>query len=137
MGTDLFKTWVRAFCALGCGLILGLETQVSGTIIPGEAEPEGEKNQAVAAELAKLQGTWQLISAETNGKKTPEDQVKQIRVKIEKNHHTVTFGDQVVAREVTFTLDPTTQPKSIEDTLSEEPYRGKKIRGIYLLEGTA
>ncbi len=135
MAPDLFKMWVCSICTLGCGLILGLETQVSGAMTPGEAEPEGEKNQAVAAELAKLQGTWQLISAETNGKKTPEDQVKQIRVKIEKNHHTVTFGDQVVAREVTFTLDPTTQPKSIEDTLSEEPYRGKKIRGIYLLEG--
>jgi len=47
----------------------------------------------------------------------------------------VTFGDQVVAHEVKFTLDPTTHPKSTEDTLEEEPNKGKKIRGIYLLEG--
>jgi uncharacterized protein (TIGR03067 family) len=135
MTSDLCKNWARALCTLGCGLILGLETRMNGAILLSEAEAEQKKNQAVAAELAALQGTWQLISAETNGKKLPEDQVNQIRVKIEKDHHTVTFGDQVVAREVKFTLDPTTQPKSIEDTLSEEPNKGKKIRGIYRVEG--
>jgi uncharacterized protein (TIGR03067 family) len=135
MTPDVFKTWVLALRTLGCVLILGLDTHVNGAPLPGDTEPEGKKNQAIAAELAKLQGTWQLISAETNGKKMPEDQVKQIRVKIEKDHHTVTFGDQVVVHGVKFTLDPTTQPKSIEDALAEEPNKGKKIRGIYLVEG--
>jgi hypothetical protein len=60
---------------------LALETQVSGAMTPGEAEPQQEKNQAVAAELAKFQGTWQLVSSETNCKKMPEEQCKQIRVK--------------------------------------------------------
>lgn len=135
MKPDRVKTWVVALCTLGCGLILGLDSQVRGAMTPGEAASEKEKNQAVAAELAKLQGTWQLVASETNGKKMPEEQVKQFRVKIEKGHHTVTFGDQVVSREVKFTVDPTTQPKSTEDTLEDEPNRGKKIRGIYLLAG--
>jgi uncharacterized protein (TIGR03067 family) len=129
------KTWARVSCTLLCALILGFQSHVVGSTFPGESEPAQKKDHAVAAELAKLQETWQLISAETNGKKMPEDQVKQIRVKIERDHHTVTFGDQVVAREVKFTLDPKTEPKSIEDTLSEEPNKGKKIRGIYLLDG--
>jgi len=135
MKPDFFKTWVRALCVMACGLMLGLDTQVRGAITAGEAASEKDKNQAVAAELAKLQGTWQLVASETDGKKMPEEQVKQFRVKIEKDRHTVTFGDQVVAHEVRFMVDPTTQPKSTEDTLEDEPNRGKKIRGIYLLEG--
>jgi uncharacterized protein (TIGR03067 family) len=131
----VFKTWVHALCTLGCGLILGLETHVMGAMIPGEDESQQEKNQAVAAELAKFQGTWQLVSAEKDGKKLPEEQVEQIRVRIEKDRHTVTFGDKLVAHEVKFTIDPTTKPKSTEDTLEDEPYKDKKIRGIYLLEG--
>jgi uncharacterized protein (TIGR03067 family) len=135
MKPDPLKTWVGVLCTMACGLVLALETQVSAAMIPSSAEPEADKSRSVAAELAKFQGTWQLIASETNGKKMAEEQVKQFRVKIEKDHHTVTFGDQVVAHEVKFTVDPTTQPKSSEDTLEDGPNKGKKIRGIYVLEG--
>jgi uncharacterized protein (TIGR03067 family) len=135
MKTDRLKSWVGVLRTLGCGLILALETQVSAAMIPGSAEQEKDKSRAVAAELTRFQGTWQLVASETDGKKMPEEQVKQFRVKIEKDHHTVTFGVQVVAHEVKFTVDPTTQPKSSEDTLEVEPNKGKKIRGIYVLDG--
>src|SRR5262249_1626001 len=69
------------------------------------------------------------------GKKTPEEQVKSIRVIIENDHHTVMFGDQVVVHKVKFTIDPATSPKSTEDTLDQEPHKGKKIRGIYRVDG--
>ncbi|MFI5456654.1 MAG: TIGR03067 domain-containing protein [Isosphaerales bacterium] len=123
------------FCALGCGLILGLKAGAGGAAVPDDSAPSQAKNQAVAAELKKFQGTWQLVSAETDGKTMPEEQVKQIRVIIEGDHHTVTFDGKVVAENVKFTVDPTTMPKSTEDTLEQEPHKGKKIRGIYLLEG--
>jgi uncharacterized protein (TIGR03067 family) len=97
--------------------------------------PSPAKDRAIAAELAKLQGTWQLISAETNGKPMPEEHVKKFRVTIEGDHHVVTFDGQVVAEKVKFTLDPTTTPKSIEDSLVQAPHTGKKVRGIYRLEG--
>jgi len=41
----------------------------------------------------------------------------------------------VVAAQVPFTVDPTTMPKSTEDTLVQARYTGKKIRGIHRLEG--
>lgn len=41
------------------------------------------------AELAKFQGTWQLISAETDGKKAPAERVKKIRVVIKGDRHTL------------------------------------------------
>jgi hypothetical protein len=44
---------------------------------------------AVKKELARLQGTWQLVSAETDGKQTPEEQVAKIRVVIKDSKHSV------------------------------------------------
>src|SRR5947209_4641319 len=60
------------------------------------------KEDAVKKELARLQGTWQLVSAETDGKKLPEEQAAKVRVVIKDSKHTVYFGDQTVAKEVAF-----------------------------------
>lgn len=86
-------------------------------------------------ELAKLQGTWQLVSAETGGEKTPEERVKKIKVVISGNMHTVWFEDKVVAEGVSFTIDPTASPKQVTDTITEGPDKGKQVLGIYKVEG--
>jgi len=86
---------------------------------------------AVKQELAKLQGTWQLVSAETDGQKAPEERVQQTRVVIAGSKHTVYFGADAVAKDVPFTLDPTKSPKATDDTLSD----GQVVRGIYKLDG--
>jgi uncharacterized protein (TIGR03067 family) len=129
------KIGVGLTYVLGLELFLSLGLGVMGAPHPGAAEPDRAKDQAVAEDLTRLQGTWQLIFAKSDGKKTPEAQVKQIRVIIENDHHTVMFGDQVVVHKVKFTLDPTTSPKSTEDTLEQAPHKGKKIRGIYRVDG--
>ena len=130
-----FSDRARLFMVVACSLVLSLGTTAAKASGPGDAKTASEKAKAIAAELAKFQGTWQLISAETNGKKLPEDQAKQIRVNIDGDHHTVTFGDKVMARQVKFVFDPTARPKITEDTLEEGPNKGKKIRGIYVLDG--
>lgn len=88
-------------------------------------------DDAVKAEWEKLQGTWQLISAETDGKKAPEDQIKMIKVVIKGEKHSVYFGDEAVAKEIPFKIDPTKKPKTSDDTLPD----GKVIPGIYELDG--
>jgi uncharacterized protein (TIGR03067 family) len=102
---------------------------VGATALTGIAATPGD--DAVKAELAKFQGTWQLVSAETDGKKTPDDVVKKIRVVIKGSKHTVYFGDDTVAKEIPFTLDPTKKPRTVTDMLPD----GKEIRGIYELDG--
>jgi uncharacterized protein (TIGR03067 family) len=89
------------------------------------------KADAIKKELAKLQGTWQLLSAETDGKLAPAEQVKKIRVVIKENSHTVYFGDKPLAEKVRFEIDPTKKPKTTDDTLAD----GRVIRGIYELDG--
>lgn len=86
---------------------------------------------AASAEMKKLAGTWQLASAVKDGKETPEDVVKKIRVVIKAGKHSVYFGDEVAAKEIPFVVDPTTDPKSTVDMLPD----GTEIKGIYKLDG--
>src|SRR5437867_3698379 len=74
---------------------------------------------AVRAEMRKLEGTWQLVSAVKDGKETPEDVVKQVRVVIKGGKHSVYFGDEVAAKEIPFTVDPTKNPKTTVDRLPD------------------
>ena len=101
----------------------------------GKPQDEDAKKAELARELARFQGTWQLVSAESEGKKAPEENVKQVTITIKGNTHTVRFGDEVVAHGVTFEIDPAKTPKWATDTINEGPGKGKQILGIYKIEG--
>lgn len=92
---------------------------------------DAAKDDLVKQEVERLRGTWQLVSAETDGKKAPEDNVKQTRVVFEGQKHTVFFGDKKVVHQIPFVLDPTTKPKAVTDTLPD----GRTIKGIYEIDG--
>lgn len=83
------------------------------------------------AEWSKLEGTWQLVSAINNGKPTPDEVVKMIRVVIKDGKHSVYFGDKAAVKDIPFVIDPTKIPKATTDKLPD----GKEIHGIYKLEG--
>lgn len=91
----------------------------------------GAGDTVASAEMKKLEGTWQLVSAVKDGKQTPEEVVKKIRVVIKGGMHTVYFGDEAVAKDIPFSVDPATNPKSTVDKLPD----GKEIKGIYKLDG--
>lgn len=86
---------------------------------------------SIKSELKGFEGSWQLISAVKDGVETPDDVVKKIRVVIKGNAHTVYFGDDAIAKEIPFTIDPAMNPKTTVDTLPD----GKQIHGIYKLDG--
>jgi len=82
-------------------------------------------------EMLLLQGTWQLISAIKDGKQTPDENVRKIRVIIKDGKHSVYFGDEMIVKGISFVVDPTKNPKASTDTLPD----GRRIEGIYRLEG--
>ena len=108
---------------------------VAMVLLVSASGARGVDDVIVKDELAKFQGTWQLVSAESNGAKAPEERVRQIRVTIKENKHSVRFGDEVIAKDVSFELDPSKSPKQVTDTLNAGPNKGKQILGIYKLEG--
>jgi uncharacterized protein (TIGR03067 family) len=83
----------------------------------------------------QIKGTWQLVYAETEGKLAPVERIRNVRVEINEGTHSVYFGDQRVAHDVRFTMDPQAKPKTTDDTLNDGPEAGKQIHGIYELDG--
>jgi uncharacterized protein (TIGR03067 family) len=93
--------------------------------------PIASAEDAAKAELKKLDGTWQLISAVTDGKPAPDDFVTKVQVIIKDGKHTVRIDGETAAKDIPVSVDPKTEPKSTTDTLPD----GQTILGIYKLEG--
>ena len=116
----------RFLLAVSCGLMV---------VMLGSRSRAAEEGQAVKEELARLQGTWQLVYAETDGKTAPGERIQAVRVEIKGNSHAVYFGDKQVVHDASFTLDPTATPRTSDLTINDGPDKGKQIHGIYELEG--
>jgi len=91
------------------------------------------KKGAVAAELARLAGTWTIIGAERDGQ--PAAGPRGVKMTISRhgalNVHTVDGRKGGGS----LTIDPGTSPSSIDYVLDYGPTKGKPLLGIYTLEG--
>ena len=90
-------------------------------------------DDAAKKDLEKFQGNWQLISAERDGMKTPQEDAKKITLTIQGNKF-VLRKDTVIISEGTVTLDPTTKPKEIDETITTGPNKGKVFSAIYEID---
>ena len=95
----------------------------------------GEPQEAATNDRDQIKGTWQLVYAESEGKVSPVDRIKNVRVKIKDGTHSVYVGDQQVAHDIPFTMDPKATPRTTDNTLTEGADAGKQIHGIYELDG--
>jgi uncharacterized protein (TIGR03067 family) len=97
---------------------------------------EGEsKEGASAKDLQAFQGTWRLSSREEDGKKSSEEETKDVIATVDGSGTvTVRRGDQVIGAG-TVKLDPTTKPKAVEIAFTEGRHKGKTVLGIYEIEG--
>jgi len=85
-------------------------------------------------ELAKFQGSWQLVRYEAAEETLPPEAVAQIRFTFTDNRLVVRQGAKK-EDEATFTIDPTKTPKEIDITAGKGPNAGKVSKGIYAFEG--
>ncbi len=88
------------------------------------------EQDGVKREMVKFQGTWQFVSVEVDGTKTP---YMGFTVVVKGDQWTVCEGDRCAAK-VTLELDPTKKPKTIDLVYVDVEKKGR-IRGIYSLEG--
>jgi uncharacterized protein (TIGR03067 family) len=91
----------------------------------------GNPSEDASEAAAKFEGTWQLVSAVTDGKPTPADVVSQIHIVIKDGKHSVFYKDRVLAKQIPFVIDTARVPNEATDTLPD----GKQIKGIYKLDG--
>ncbi len=105
-----------------------LLTVTTGLLITTDANDDAAKK-----DLEKFQGNWTLISAEQNGEKTPQGEVKKLKLTIQANKF-VLQKDSVVISEGTFSLDPAKKPKEINETVTTGPNKGKVFLAIYEID---
>jgi uncharacterized protein (TIGR03067 family) len=99
--------------------------------LPVVALAGNPSQDASKAAARKFEGTWQLVSAMTDGKPTPADVVSQIHIVIKDGKHSVFYKDQVLAEQIPFVIDARHIPYEATDTLPD----GKQIKGIYKIDG--
>jgi len=88
----------------------------------------------VQEEIEKLQGTWQIITADEGAK--PDGSLKDAQVTISGNQFTTKSGEKIL-RQGTIMIDPTCEPKTIDLMYVDGPYKGKSSLGIYNLNGNS
>jgi uncharacterized protein (TIGR03067 family) len=103
---------------------VGLIAAMLGVLVAADAGGDAKKD------LAKFQGNWTLISAERDGKKTPDEEAKKIKLTIQGNNF-VLRKDGVVVSEGTMTLDSSKKPKEVTETITAGPNKGKVFSAIY------
>ena len=100
-------------------------------LLPAADDP---KQAAVQKELDRLHGQWELVSAEKDGKTIPPGTFKGERALFQGDQSMVKKGDKVLQRS-TLTIDPTAQPKTFEEAVTDGINKGKKKHGIYEVDG--
>lgn len=93
----------------------------------------GQKDDAAAKELAKLQGTWKRVSAEVDGKKASAGELKGATLTVSGDRYTLKQGSET--RTGTLRLDPTKTPKHLDIVSGAGPNKGKSLLAIYELDG--
>lgn len=85
-------------------------------------------------DLDKLQGTWVLVSMQTEGHDVAAEDFKDRTAVYEQNRVTLRAGDRV-RRCGIVTLDPGRKPKAINTWDQDGPYEDQTVPGIYELDG--
>ncbi|WP_306546135.1 TIGR03067 domain-containing protein [Desulfobulbus sp.] len=95
------------------------------------------QEKSTDTELQKFQGTWVMISGEMDGKKVPEEHVKQNKITVVGNKVELFSPHQhkeVIVASIT-KLDVTKNPKEMHWVRVNGPYAGKTVISIYEFEG--
>lgn len=124
----------------GSGHVLETLRRASAKATGAKAKPAGKELPAPdftrgdTAELAKIQGTWTMVSAQRDGQPMPASYTAGAR-RIAKGDETTVLIDGAVFLSARMSVDPSKKPKAIDYLLTSGASRGKTQLGIYELKG--
>ncbi len=88
------------------------------------------KDDATKEEMSLCQGEWAVVSIEQSGKALPEMYVKGAKRTVKDSELTVIIGGELFMK-AKCSLDPSKKPKAINYAVTEGPYKGQTLLGIY------
>jgi uncharacterized protein (TIGR03067 family) len=89
---------------------------------------DNTKEKQAMADQEKIQGTWELVSGERNGKPLPDEVIQHVKLIFAGDKLTTQHKDRKT--EATFKLDANKTPKEIDLDMD-----GSVGKGIYQLDG--
>jgi uncharacterized protein (TIGR03067 family) len=92
----------------------------------------GAGSKPVDPSKKNLEGTWQAVDGEANGKKLPADQVEELQVVITSDKLEIKPDGE--GRKTTFKLNSSGTPKTIDLTPLDGDRKGTIVPGIYSLQ---
>jgi uncharacterized protein (TIGR03067 family) len=99
-------------------------------LLVGADDPQ----EAAKKEVAKLQGEWSMVAGEKDGRKAPKDFIQGAKRVCKDDELTVTVDGRVYMT-AKIVIDPTKKPKAVDYIVTEGDHKGKKLLGIYELDG--
>jgi uncharacterized protein (TIGR03067 family) len=109
------------------GAIVGFAIFVISSV--GAAE-----DQAVATDMARLQGEWTMVSGSADGQPMPAPMLTQMKRVCKGDETTTTMGGQIFLK-AKFSVDPSKKPKTIDYQMTDGFTKGSRQLGIYEVEG--
>lgn len=112
---------------LAIGFLLA---ECAGSRVAGDDQEDNFKK-----ELKAMAGTWRPIRAEVDGKKAPENWLKEsVLTRDDAGKIVARRGDKIVMEGMVIKIDATKKPKIIDAKITDGENKGKTIMGIYELE---
>jgi uncharacterized protein (TIGR03067 family) len=98
--------------------------------------PAFGEDDAVKKELKAMAGTWKPVSAENNGFKALEADLKDTRRSLSADGKwSMRRGDKIVLEWAVKTLDPAKKPKQIDIEVTSGEHKGVVYLAIYEIDG--
>lgn len=93
------------------------------------------QDEAVLKDRQQIEGKWKIVSLVVNGNHVPPEETQKylVRNKVDGTWSLREEGD--VISQGTSTLDPTTDPKSLDFTVTKGEGEGNQHLGVYELDG--
>jgi len=127
---DSEADWTKVFDAL-----VFTRTMTGSDLVkhPSRLVPSRADDPAVARELERFQGDWEMTANESRGVKLPAERLKSYRRRVEDDRYTITIADETGTTTIhgKFAIRPQAHPAEID----AEPENSEIIQGIYKLEG--
>lgn len=101
---------------------------VVGSLAVLAAETDADKK-----EIEKWQGTWRAVSMVHEGKETPPEKLKPIKLTVEGANYRFENGE--FHETGTYRFDPSQEPKALDIVVGEGPDKDKVYLVIYKVEG--
>ena len=101
-----------------------------------ESKPaaESDSREVAREDLKKLQGTWDRVSMELEGKQLPAEMIKGWTAAYEGDRLTLRTKDGVYRHGIV-TLDPSRTPKATNTWDADGPFADQTVPGIYEING--